>query len=112
MTSANIPTVSVGDLPADAVLLDVREPEEWAAGRVEGALHIPIREVADRFGEITERAGDGPLYVLCKVGGRSAQVTEYLVRQGVDATNVAGGLHAWHDAGRPLVSDAGEPFVL
>ncbi|MCU4747806.1 MULTISPECIES: rhodanese-like domain-containing protein [unclassified Streptomyces] len=112
MNFPNIPTVPVGDVPADAVLLDVREPDEWAAGRAEGALHVPIREVVDRLPEITERAGDGPLYVLCRVGGRSAQVTGYLVQQGIDATNVAGGLQAWAEAGKPLVSDAGEPFVL
>lgn len=112
MNFANIPTVAPGAVPAGAVLLDVREPAEWTAGRAEGALHIPIGEVVARLPEITERAGDGPLYVLCKVGGRSAQVTAYLVQQGIDATNVDGGLHAWQDAGRPLVSDAGEPFVL
>jgi rhodanese-related sulfurtransferase len=51
--------------------------------------------------------------VVCKVGGRSAQVVGYLLRQGVDAVNVDGGLHAWEGAGRPLVADSGaEPFVL
>jgi rhodanese-related sulfurtransferase len=106
-----LPTVTAGAVPAAAPLLDVREPDEWAAGHAEGALHIPIGQVVERFAEITEHAGEGPLYVLCKVGGRSAQVTAYLVQQGVDAANVDGGMHAWEAAGRPLVSEAGEPFV-
>ncbi|MDT0307091.1 rhodanese-like domain-containing protein [Streptomyces sp. DSM 44917] len=108
-----LPTVTADTVPAGAPLLDVREPAEWAAGHAEGALHIPIGEVVERLPEITEHAGEGRLYVLCKVGGRSAQVTAYLVQQGLDAANVDGGLHAWEAAGRPLVSDAGQqPFVL
>lgn len=81
-------------------------------GHVEGALHIPIGQVVERVGEITEHAGDERLYVVCKVGGRSAQVTAYLAQHGIDVANVHGGLHAWEDSGRALVSEAGEPFVL
>ncbi|WP_059009987.1 rhodanese-like domain-containing protein [Streptomyces specialis] len=106
-----LPAVTADAVPEGAPLLDVREPDEWAAGHVAGSLHIPIGQVVERIDEITEHAGDQRLYVVCKVGGRSAQVTAYLVRQGLDAANVHGGLHAWEDSGRALVSDAGEPFV-
>lgn len=112
MDFADLPTIAAAEVPADAPLLDVREPDEWAAGHVEGALHVPIGQVTQRVDEIAAHAGDQTLYVICKVGGRSAQVTAFLTRQGVAATNVAGGVLAWQQAGRPLTSDTGaEPFV-
>ncbi|ARQ69800.1 rhodanese-like domain-containing protein [Streptomyces marincola] len=108
-----LPTVTADAVPAGAPLLDVREPDEWAAGHAEGALHIPMGQVIERMGDITEHAGDGTLHVVCKVGGRSAQVTAYLVRNGIDAVNVDGGMHAWQASGRPLVAESGgDPFVL
>ncbi|WP_103504482.1 MULTISPECIES: rhodanese-like domain-containing protein [Streptomyces] len=112
MNFAQLPTVTVDALPADGLLLDVRESDEWAAGHAEGALHIPMGEVVQRLGEITERAADGRVHVVCKVGGRSAQVTAYLVQQGLDAANVHGGMLAWEGAGRPLQGGGGTPFVL
>lgn len=104
-----IPSAEAAAVPADAALLDVREQDEWDAGHVDGALHIPIGEVIARLGELP----DERLYVLCRVGGRSAQVVQYLVQQGRDAVNVDGGMHAWQGAGRPMVSSTGqEAFVL
>jgi rhodanese-related sulfurtransferase len=108
MFHAAVPTVDAPSVPADAPLLDVREQDEWDAGHVSGALHIPIGEVVERLGELP----DEKLYVLCRVGGRSAQVVQYLVAQGRDAVNVDGGMYAWEAAGRPMVSERGEPFVL
>lgn len=50
---------------------------------------------------------------MCRVGGRSAQVTQYLVQQGIDAVNIDGGMQAWDGAGRPMVTDNEAPaFVL
>ncbi|MEV7185939.1 rhodanese-like domain-containing protein [Kitasatospora sp. NPDC093102] len=104
-----IPSADAAAVPADAALLDVREQDEWDAGHVDGALHIPIGEVIARLGELP----DEKLYVLCRVGGRSAQVVQYLVQQGRDAVNVDGGMYAWQGAGRPMVSSTGqEAFVL
>lgn len=104
--------VGVADVPADGLLLDVREDDEWAAGHAEGALHIPMSDFVGRFGEVTERVdGDAPVFVVCRVGGRSAQVTQYLRQQGVTAVNVDGGMLAWETAGRPLVADDGAAFV-
>lgn len=113
MDFARIPTVSADAVPADVPLLDVREDDEWAAGHPAGACHVPLGEVIQRLGEIVEHAAERRLYVVCRIGGRSAQVTAYLVQQGIDAVNIAGGLQAWQAAGRSLVSEtATEPFVL
>ena len=114
MDFAQLPTVEVAAVPSDGFVLDVRENDEWTAGHVDGALHIPMSDFVGRFGELTEAAGDGRrVHVVCRVGGRSAQVTQYLVRQGIDAVNVDGGMVAWDGSGRPMVTDNGSPaFVL
>jgi rhodanese-related sulfurtransferase len=108
-----VPQVDVGSVPADGLLVDVREDDEWKAGRAESALHLPMSEFVARMDELTERAGAGErVYVVCRVGGRSAQVTQYLRQQGVDAVNVDGGMLAWEAAGKPLTSDTESAFVL
>ncbi|MFG3253949.1 rhodanese-like domain-containing protein [Streptomyces sp. NPDC048172] len=113
MNSLQVPVVDVASVPADGLLLDVREDDEWAAGRAEGALHIPMSDFVARMGELTERAEGGDrVYVVCRVGGRSAQVAAYLLQQGVDAVNVDGGMIAWEQAGRPLVGDTESPSVV
>ncbi|MEU5365744.1 rhodanese-like domain-containing protein [Streptomyces sp. NPDC005925] len=104
-----MPTVQVADLKDGDFLLDVREDDEWKAGHAEGALHIPVSEFVARYGELTDAAPqDGTVHVICRSGGRSAQVTMYLAQQGVDAVNVAGGMQRWEAAGRPVVTDEGQ----
>ncbi|MFF3288660.1 rhodanese-like domain-containing protein [Streptomyces sp. NPDC003023] len=114
MNFAPLPTVDVAAVPADGLVLDVREADEWAAGHVDGALHVPMSDFVARFGEVTEALADGRrAYVMCRVGGRSAQVTQYLVQQGIDAVNIDGGMLAWDGAGRPMVTESGDQaFVL
>ncbi|MFF5449024.1 rhodanese-like domain-containing protein [Streptomyces sp. NPDC012888] len=109
MNFGPVPTVGIDALAEDSFILDVREPEEWEAGHARGALHIPMSEFVARFGELTEAiAGDDRrVFVMCRVGGRSAQVTQYLVQQGIDAVNVDGGMMRWEAAGRAVVTDAG-----
>lgn len=105
-----MPTVQVGDLKDGDFLLDVREDDEWKAYHAEGALHILISEFVARYGELTEAAPqDGRIHVICRSGGRSAQVTMYLAQQGIDAVNVDGGMQVWEAAGRPVVTDDGQP---
>lgn len=99
-----IPEIQVSDVPADAVLLDVREDHEWAAGHAPDAVHVPMATIADRLADLPEGA---PIHVVCKSGGRSSRVTEYLQAQGRDAVNVAGGMTAWAAAGKPVVADEG-----
>jgi rhodanese-related sulfurtransferase len=101
-----VPTVDVGSLPADAFLLDVREDDEWLAGHVEGARHIPLGDVPERVAEVPQ---DADVYVICKAGGRSAQATRFLIDSGRTAVNVAGGMLAWEAAGRPMVADSALP---
>ncbi|MFC1410297.1 rhodanese-like domain-containing protein [Streptacidiphilus sp. N1-12] len=109
MPHAAVPTVDAASVPATGALLDVREQDEWDAGHVDGALHIPMNEVPARLGELP----DEKLYVVCRVGGRSAQVVQYLVAQGREAVNVDGGMYAWEAAGRPMTGTGGaEAFVL
>ncbi|GAA2739724.1 rhodanese-like domain-containing protein [Kitasatospora cinereorecta] len=110
MFAEALPTTDAASVPSDAVLLDVREQDEWDAGHVEGALHVPIGQVLARLEELPEEK----LYVLCRVGGRSAQVVQYLVANGLrEAVNVDGGMYAWEAAGRPMVSSSGAPaYVL
>ncbi|MFI1729106.1 rhodanese-like domain-containing protein [Streptomyces acidicola] len=109
-----MPTVEVTDLADGDFLLDVREDDEWQAGHAAGALHIPISEFVARYGEFTEAAPqDGRVHVICRSGARSAQVTMYLVQQGIDAVNVAGGMQLWAAGGRAVVDAKGQPgFVL
>jgi rhodanese-related sulfurtransferase len=106
----DIPTAAVDGvpipLPEGLVVLDVREDDEWEAGRLEGSVHIPLGELGERF---TERPAGGQVLVVCRSGNRSAYATSYLVDQGIDAVNLAGGLAAWHGAGRPLTTDDGRP---
>lgn len=98
------------DLPAEfgpaAVLLDVRENDEWRQGHAAGAQHIPMGEVPARVNEIDPQA---KLYVVCKVGARSQRVAQYLASTGYTAVNVSGGMLAWANAGRPVVTDDGSP---
>lgn len=101
-----VPTVSVSELPDDAVVLDVREVDEWVHGHIEGATHIPMGEVPSRLGDVPE--GD-PVYVTCRSGGRSARVAAWLNQNGYDAVNVAEGMGGWEAAGKPMVSETGQP---
>jgi rhodanese-related sulfurtransferase len=84
---------------ADAVILDVREPSELEQARIEGTLDIPLGELVERVDELPS---DTTVYVLCHVGGRSAQAVQYLESRGVDAVNIDGGIVAWHRAGLPV----------
>ena len=103
MTASSLPTVTVAEAAAadDAVLLDVREDDEWAQGHAPQARHLPMSQLVGRLAELPR---DQPLDVVCHVGGRSAQVVAYLLQQGFDARNVAGGMDAWERSGLPVVA--------
>lgn len=102
--------ISVRELPVDRVLLDVREDDEWAAGHAPDAVHVPMTELTARLDEVPEA---DPLYVICRSGGRSQRVTQYLNANGWDAINVAGGMSAWAAVGLPVVSETdAEPEVI
>ena len=86
---------------ADAHILDVREPDEVAQARVDGAHHLPLGSLAERLDEVPR---DRTVYVMCHVGGRSARATQVLEASGVDAVNIGGGIVEWHRVGLPLSS--------
>jgi len=106
-----VASVPAAELPDEARPLDVREPDEWAAGRAPNAVHIPMSELTARLDELPE--DEEPLYVICRSGGRSARVAAFLAAQGYPAVNVDGGMRAWAAAGRPIVGDGpGQPEVI
>jgi len=111
LTAVNqqVPTVELTQLPDDAVLIDVREDDEWTAGHAPGAVHVPLGDIPARLGELP---ADGTLYVICRSGGRSARATAFLNTNGWDAVNVADGMLGWQAAGRTVVADSGQPQVL
>ena len=79
--------ISVQDLHAmrtdnrPHMLLDIREPQEVAAGAIAGSVHIPMNTIPNNLDKLPK---DKPLVVMCHVGGRSAQVTHWLRAQGYD----------------------------
>lgn len=91
-----------------AVLVDVRELDEWNAGHAPGAVHVPLGAVGD---ELDRFAGQSVLTV-CRSGGRSAKAAEILAAGGVEVRNVAGGMSAWADAGLPVVRADGSPGAV
>ncbi|MGH3801487.1 MAG: rhodanese-like domain-containing protein [Pseudonocardiaceae bacterium] len=108
-----VPAVPVPNVPDSAVLLDVRENDEWAAGHAPGAVHVPMGQVPQRLDELATTFPDRPVHVVCRSGTRSARVTTYLVQAGWDAVNVDGGMRAWAAAGRPMVAEStAAPRVL
>lgn len=99
-----IDEISVADLHAlgpDVTLIDVREDDEWAAGRAPHARHVVLATVPGRLDEFT---GD-PTYVICKAGGRSHRACEFAAGEGHRVVNVAGGMLAWADAGFEIATD-------
>lgn len=96
------PTIAAERVAAgQAVLLDVREPFELEEASVNGALHIPMGEVAARVSELPR---ERPILVMCHHGIRSQQVANWLLTQGFSSVeNVAGGIDAWADEVDPSV---------
>jgi molybdopterin/thiamine biosynthesis adenylyltransferase/rhodanese-related sulfurtransferase/molybdopterin converting factor small subunit len=101
-----MPEISVEELKEkldkkeNFVLLDVREPHEYEIAKIPGSKLIPLGELPQRVGELDKTA---KLIVHCKMGGRSARAVTLLRAQGFDATNVAGGIHAWAERIDPSV---------
>jgi len=102
--------VSVDELEqaraSGGLVVDVREPEEYAGGHVPGAQLMSLGDVPGRLHELPQ---DVPVYVICQSGGRSAQAAELLGGAGIDARSVAGGTSAWTKSGRPVETGASGP---
>ncbi len=102
---AGLPEVEVDELEqaraAGAPVIDVREPDEYEAVHVPGAVLMPLGDVMARVDEVPR---DEPVYVICATGNRSARAAQWYRAQGIDARNVAGGTKAWVESGKPSVS--------
>ncbi|HYV58993.1 MAG TPA: rhodanese-like domain-containing protein [Acidimicrobiia bacterium] len=103
------PVESKRRVDSGALLLDVRNPNEWQAGHAEGAAWIPMSELAERQEELPT---DREIVVICKSGARSGRVAQALTAAGYEAVNVAGGADAWEEAGFPIVTDDGAPGTV
>jgi rhodanese-related sulfurtransferase len=112
----NVPIVDVGEAdrrrheggPAGGPLLvDVREPVEFAEVRAEGAVLFPLSTFVERHAELPR---DRPLLMICRSGARSGQAAAYLLANGwTDVANVAGGTLAWESAGLAVRRGVPEP---
>jgi rhodanese-related sulfurtransferase len=102
--AAVLSNVSVQDLhraaQQGALVLDVREPFEFAEGHVAGSVLVPLGTIAARVGDFPK---DAPVYVFCRSGNRSLQAAQVLVDAGyTDVRNVEGGIIAWNNARLPV----------
>lgn len=101
----SVPEIDVHELARrreqGAVIIDVRNPDEYERGHVPGAILMPLGDVPDRVDEVPT---DRPVFVVCAMGGRSLKAAEFFAARGVEAINVAGGTVAWMDAGHPVVA--------
>ncbi len=104
MVSVDTPEIGIGQLAdavrAGATIIDVREPGEYVAAHVPGAVLIPMGQLPGRMAELTRGA---PVYVVCASGNRSATMTDFLRNAGFDAYSVADGTIGWARSGRPVV---------
>ena len=87
-----------------ALLVDVREDDEWAAGHAPAALHIPLASLP-----ATQLPTGRPVLAICRSGNRSATAAALLLSRGVEARNVSGGMQAWQAAGLPVTTDREPP---
>ena len=84
------------------VLVDVRNPDEYASGHIPGTVNIPLPQFAQRADELSEYK-DGAVYMVCQRGGRSAKAGQHLESLGYDGVvNVDGGTAGWAAAGFDL----------
>jgi rhodanese-related sulfurtransferase len=113
MTTEGLPGVGpseASDLAGEgALLLDVREPEEWQAGHAPDVRHIPLGELERHLDELPR---DRRLVLVCRSGHRSAHATAFLLEAGFDAANLEGGMVAWAAAGLPVVNPVGSPGTV
>ncbi len=86
-------------------LVDCRDLYEWVAGRVDGAVHLPVNSIMAGAGSDVPK--DKPVAVICRSGNRSELAAMMLQARGYDATNVQGGMEAWAAAGLPFEAEDG-----
>jgi rhodanese-related sulfurtransferase len=86
----------------NALLLDVREANEFTGGKLPGAVHIPLSQLKDRTAELA-KMNSRPVIVYCGLGRRARSASAVLASAGFASIYMlSGGLKAWKDAGLPL----------
>jgi rhodanese-related sulfurtransferase len=104
MADPDVPEIDIDELArrraAGAYVVDVRNPDEYVAGHVPGAVLLPLPELGERWEEVPE----GDVLVICRSGARSAAAVRALNGAGRTTTNIAGGTLAWIEAGHPVDS--------
>jgi rhodanese-related sulfurtransferase len=88
-------------------LVDCREQYEWDAGRVNGAIHIPLNQIMDGAG--SELDANKPVVVICRSGNRSELAATMFQARGLEAHNLEGGMEAWARDGLPFSTPDGSP---
>ena len=88
-------------------VVDCREPYEWAAGRIDGSVHLPLNAIL--AGSTGELDPDRTTVVVCRSGNRSELATLMLQARGFRAHNLAHGLEEWEAEGHPLSTPDGAP---
>ena len=96
----------VADRLHEVQLVDVRSDKEWRAGHIDGAVHLPEEDLAERADELDRSR---PVVTVCRAGTRSAQAAEWLRGQGFDAQSLDGGMLSWKWAGLPILGAIQEP---
>ena len=90
-----------------ALIIDVREPNEYAQVRAKGSVLLPLGQLNSRVKDLPH---DREILLMCRTGGRSSNATKFLASNGFEnVTNVNGGVMAWHKAGLPTSSGELEP---
>lgn len=112
--TGEVPAVDVAEAVAQiasgALLLDVREQNEWDAGHAPDAQHLPLGLLQTEW---TSLPRDRRIVIICRSGRRSANATAALLGAGIDAVNLTGGMQAWQSAGQPVVADgSAAPAVI
>jgi rhodanese-related sulfurtransferase len=90
-------------------VVDVRFPNEWEAGHIDGAVHIPSDYVFDRVEELDRSR---PVVTVCRSGSRSAEAAKDLASEGFEVQNLEGGIEAWVAQGQPVVAADGGPGAI
>ncbi len=86
--------------------VDVREDDEWAAGRIDGAVHIPLSQLPGRVDQLDDSR---TLVTVCRAGGRSARAHDFLAAAGKKVDDLEGGMQAWAAAKLPVSTPNGKP---
>lgn len=86
-----------GALADGALVIDVRQPDEYAAAHIPGAVLVPLGDVPERLDAFSPTATN---FLVCRSGARSMRAAEYLADRGFEVVNVIGGTLAWQGSGR------------